>query len=138
VARAWQGPIALAVYIPAPADSRTGAQCRISVLDYVRTSLVSSSQQSLAVALQFAAGVVPNLHCAIGVNLTGFEGPNVDAEAFRARFAGADWTAIWRVQYPVNSMRELARSMVRLSCASVQLHSFGPPLQRYVYTRSGR
>ena len=108
----WQGPFALALYIPAPHGSDAGNECRDRVLDYVRQNSLQGAD-SYAVSLLYASGEVPNLHCELSGDLTGFEKPYVNHATFDRRFRGQPWTVLWNADYPVNELRTVARSMVR-------------------------
>lgn len=108
----WKGPFALALYIPAPHGSPAGDECRDKVLDFVRDNSLKGAD-SYAVSLLYANGDVPNLHCDLSGDLTGFEQPYVNDDIFNRRFRGQPWTVLWNADYPVNELRTLARSMVR-------------------------
>lgn len=116
----WRGPFALAVYIPAPAGSTTARVCRARVIEYLQ-QFTLRHVPAYAVALLYANGGVPNLHCDVSAQNTGFETPYAEHKTFRSRFEGRPWTSVWQAEYPVNELRTLARGMVRLpaSCATV-------------------
>lgn len=127
IAHMWQGPIALAVYIPAPQQSQAGADCRETVLRYLHST---SAKLPLAVSLVFSSVVMPTLSCGLQLDSTGAEEMPVDMSLFQSHFSGLPWSQLWLVEYPVNVMRSVSRDMVscrplfyRCSRMPSQIHS---------------
>lgn len=113
LAERWQGPISLAVYIPEPFPEAT--ECRENVLRYLKHDAID---HPFAVSFMYANGLVPNLGCILNAESTGFEDQVVDQVAFDNRFERgpshrATWESVLPAEYPVNSLRTLAKDQVR-------------------------
>jgi hypothetical protein len=67
----------------------------------------------------YAHWVVPNHGCSLNAYSTGFEDPVLDRVAFDKRFERvtrhrATWEDVIPAEYPVNSLRTLAKDQVHL------------------------
>lgn len=118
----YDGPLSLAVYIPFPAGTPDAATCRAKVMAYMATSRervrkAGKDAMPFAMSLLYADAPSPTLHCNLTEASTGFEDPWRDEQLWTSQF-GSNATAVdfHYAEYPVGSMRQLAKDAVRLSC----------------------
>lgn len=120
MAALWNGPISLAVFVPAPLGTPEAASCRARVTEYLRSTidhfkplLGAPSHLALTVSLLYARDHAPTVHCELTEASTGFEKSGRDDELWRRQFEGRPYIDIYDGEYPVGAMRQLALDGVR-------------------------
>ena len=110
----WDGPMALAMYIPYTADSQKAALCRTRVLNYI-IQMTQDTTTPFALNLIYANEEQYVMHCDVFSHSTGLESAFVNLQGLKDRYGDRleNYWALYDGLYPINQARNNVISMVR-------------------------